>query len=49
MRFEFTSYRDLRKRYRRTIGQLREERRLRREIDEVLSKNRSRRLWSLIF
>jgi sulfotransferase family protein len=41
VRLEFTSFRDLRKRYRRTIGQLREERRLRREIDEVLSKGSS--------
>ena len=38
MRLEFTSFRDLRKRYRRTIGSLREERRLRREIDEALSE-----------
>jgi hypothetical protein len=38
VRLEITSLRDLRKRYRRTVGQLREERRLRREIDEVLSK-----------
>jgi sulfotransferase family protein len=38
VRLEFTSFRDLRKRYRRTLGQLREERRLRREIVEVLSK-----------
>jgi Sulfotransferase domain len=37
VRLEFTSFRDLRKRYRRTIGQLREERRLRGEIDEALS------------
>lgn len=38
MRLEITSFRDLRKRYRRTIGQLREERRLRGEIDEILGK-----------
>ena len=41
VRLEFTSFRDLRKRYRRTIGQLREERRLKREIDEVLRKKSS--------
>jgi hypothetical protein len=44
VRLEFTSFRDLRKRYRRSIGQLREERRLKREIDEVLSKNPSEAL-----
>jgi hypothetical protein len=38
VRLEITSFRDLRKRYRRTIGSLREERRLRREIDEALSE-----------
>jgi hypothetical protein len=38
VRLEFTSFRDLRKRYRRTIGSLREERRLRGEIDEALSR-----------
>jgi len=41
VRLEFTSFRDLRKRYRRGIGQLREERRLRREINEVLSERSS--------
>jgi hypothetical protein len=38
VRLEFTSFQDLRKRYRRTVGSLREERRLRGEIDEALSK-----------
>ena len=37
MRLELTSFRDLRKRYRRTFGQRSEVRRVRAEIDEALS------------